>query len=320
MIQLDRLSKSYGPVRALEDVSLTIQKGEIVGLLGPNGAGKTTAMKVVTCYMPPTSGTATVDGLDVSADALAVRRKIGYLPEHNPLYHDMSVDEYLRFSARLHGLPVAEHAGAIDRAVALCGLKEHRQRLIGQLSKGFRQRVGLAQAILHDPEVLILDEPTTGLDPNQIHEIRHLIKELGREKTVILSTHIMQEVMAVCNRVLIINRGRIVADDTADNLLQQRAGKARLLAGLRAGTGSLEGAEARLRERLPLDGLERLSAAGAGELRVALTAADGADLREDLFRLAVEQGWTLVELTRQQNTLEDVFRELTADAPQGAAA
>jgi ABC-2 type transport system ATP-binding protein len=319
MIQLDRLSKSYGPVRALDDVSLTIRKGEIVGLLGPNGAGKTTAMKVITCYMPPTAGSASLDGLDVGRDALAVRRRIGYLPEHNPLYHDMSVDEYLRFSARLHGLPAAEHAAAADRAVRLCGLREHRHRLIGQLSKGFRQRVGLAQAIIHDPEVLILDEPTTGLDPNQILEIRNLIKELGREKTVILSTHIMQEVQAVCNRVLIINRGRIVADDTAENLLRQRSGRTRLIAGLRAGSGSLDGAEDLLRSRLGLEGLERLGSE-AGEQRFALQLPDGADLREDLFRLVVEQGWVLVELQRQQNTLEDVFRELTADAPQEAAA
>lgn len=318
MIQLDRLCKSYGPVRALEDVSLTIHTGEIVGLLGPNGAGKTTAMKVITCFLPPTAGTASVDGLDVAGDALAVRRKIGYLPENNPLYTDMSVDEYLRFSARLHGLPAAEQAGAVDRSVGLCGLKEHRHRLIGQLSKGYRQRVGLAQAILHDPEVLILDEPTTGLDPNQILEIRNLIKELGREKTVILSTHIMQEVMAVCNRVLIINRGRIVADDTAENLLRQKSGRARVTAGLRA-DASAEQVEARLRERLPLAGLERLAADG-GELRFSLGAADGVDLRGDLFRLAVAENWTLVELALQQNTLEDVFRELTTDVAKEAAA
>ncbi|MDP2361848.1 MAG: ATP-binding cassette domain-containing protein [bacterium] len=318
MIRIEQLSKNYGPVEALRDVSLTVESGEIVGLLGPNGAGKTTAMKVVTCYMPPSSGRVSVDGLDTIEQALEVRRRIGYLAEHNPLYHDMSVAEYLDFAARLHGLPSSRAPAAITRAVGRCGLGDYRHRLIGQLSKGYRQRVGLAQAILHDPEVLILDEPTSGLDPNQILEIRHLIKELGRAKTVILSTHIMQEVEAVCSRVLIINRGRIVADDTAENLLRQRAGVVRTTAELATGGREAAAVERLLRERLPLGELD--ARATDQGLRVTLTPAAGEDLREPLFRLAVEQGWVLLELSRSQNTLEDVFRELTLEAPREAAA
>ncbi len=313
MIHIDRLCKSYGPVQALSDVSLSVTTGEIVGLLGPNGAGKTTAMKIVTCYMPPSSGSVSMDGVDVLADPLAVRQRIGYLPEHNPLYLDMSVDEYLKFSARLHRIPAGEHAAAMGKAIHKCGLDEYRHRLIGHLSKGYRQRVGLAQAILHDPDVLVLDEPTTGLDPNQILEIRSLIKELGREKTVILSTHIMQEVQAVCSRVLIINRGRIVADDTADNLLAQRSGKARfhLVLGQEA---EAAGVEQTLRSRFQLDSLE--SRQKGSEREFVMSALGGEDLRNPLFKLAGDSGWPLLELKRSQNTLEDVFRELTTDGAE----
>jgi ABC-2 type transport system ATP-binding protein len=313
MIHIDRLCKSYGPVQALSDVSLSVTTGEIVGLLGPNGAGKTTAMKIVTCYMPPSSGSVSVDGVDVLADPLAVRQRIGYLPEHNPLYLDMSVDEYLKFSARLHRIPAGEHAAAMGKAIHKCGLDEYRHRLIGHLSKGYRQRVGLAQAILHDPDVLVLDEPTTGLDPNQILEIRSLIKELGREKTVILSTHIMQEVQAVCSRVLIINRGRIVADDTADNLLAQRSGKARfhLVLGQEA---EAAGVEQTLRSRFQLDSLE--SRQKGSEREFVMSSLGGEDLRNPLFKLAGDSGWPLLELKRSQNTLEDVFRELTTDGAE----
>ncbi len=313
MIHIDRLCKSYGPVQALSDVSLSVTTGEIVGLLGPNGAGKTTAMKIVTCYMPPSSGSVSVDGVDVLADPLAVRQRIGYLPEHNPLYLDMSVDEYLKFSARLHRIPAGEHGAAIRKAIHKCGLDEYRHRLIGHLSKGYRQRVGLAQAILHDPDVLVLDEPTTGLDPNQILEIRSLIKELGREKTVILSTHIMQEVQAVCSRVLIINRGRIVADDTADNLLAQRSGKARfhLVLGQEA---EAAGVEQTLRSSFQLDSLE--SRQKGSEREFVMSSLGSEDLRNPLFKLAGESGWPLLELKRSQNTLEDVFRELTTDGAE----
>jgi ABC-2 type transport system ATP-binding protein len=318
MITLERLCKSYGPVAALKELSLSVEAGEIVGLLGPNGAGKTTAMKIITCYMPPTSGSVTVDGRDTVAEALEVRRRIGYLPENNPLYHEMSVAEYLDFAARLHGMSRQAAPRAIARAVGQCGLGDLRHRLIGHLSKGFRQRVGLAQAILHDPDVLIMDEPTSGLDPNQIQEIRQLIKELGRAKTVILSTHIMQEVEAVCSRVLIIDRGRIVANDTAENLLRQRAGTVRYTLEIDPGGRGALAVEETLRARLPLAELD--AHALDGVLRLTLTPASGEDLRAPLFRLAVAEGWELLELGRTQNTLEDVFRELTTGHEQEAAA
>jgi ABC-2 type transport system ATP-binding protein len=319
MIQLDRLSKSYGPVEALKDVSLTISTGEIIGLLGPNGAGKTTAMKVITCFMPPTSGSVKVDGLDVVDESLEVRKKIGYLPEHNPLYLDMSVDEYLAYCSQLHQIPKADQGSAIDRAVQRCGLLEHRNRHIGQLSKGFRQRVGLAQAILHDPEVLVLDEPTSGLDPNQILEIRNLIKELGKEKTVILSTHIMQEVQAVCSRVLIINQGQIVADDTASNLLD-RGKSTRYDLIFEKG---IEGASALFEDALPL--LRTSSQEENGELKLCLFSESDEDLRSQIFKIVKDKDMPLLEMTRQRNTLEDVFRDLTTDptaspsSPEGGA-
>jgi ABC-2 type transport system ATP-binding protein len=314
MIQLDRLTKSYGSVEALKDVSLTITTGEIIGLLGPNGAGKTTAMKVITCFMPPTSGSVTVDGLDVETDSLAVRKKIGYLPEHNPLYHDMSVDEYLAWCAQLHQIAKPDRAAAIDRAVLRCGLSSHRHRHIGHLSKGFRQRVGLAQAILHDPEVLVLDEPTTGLDPNQIIEIRQLIKELGKEKTVILSTHIMQEVQAVCSRVLIINDGSIVADDTASNLLD-RSGNARYDLVLEPGdTAAIQDV---FSGALPLSRIALEEQDGETLLRLFTESKD--DLRSRIFQLAHENNMPLLEMSRQRNSLEDVFRDLTRGNEEGGA-
>lgn len=318
MIHFDHIHKSYGSVRALDDVSMTVETGQILGLLGPNGAGKTTAMKIITCYMPPTSGRVTVDGLDVGEDPLAVRRKVGYLPENNPLYPEMGVTEYLAFCARLHGLQAAAVPAAIDRTIERCGLGEYRHRFIGQLSKGFRQRVGLAQAIIHDPEVLILDEPTTGLDPNQIVEIRQLIRELGRAKTVILSTHIMQEVEATCSRMVIINRGRIIADGTPGGLRQQLTGAGSHLLEIRNGG---DGVARRLKERLPIRDIVDQSAPGGDSLRLEIHGENGEDLRERLFRMAVDEGWTLLELTRTQTSLEDVFRELTtADERQGGAA
>ena len=319
MIQFDQLSKHYGPVKALDEASFSVNTGEIVGLLGPNGAGKTTAMKVLTCYMPPTAGRVTVDNLDVERDALEIRRKLGYLPEHNPLYLDMSVDEYLHFCARLHQVPRQDVARRIDKTIERCGLGDHRRRHIGQLSKGYRQRVGLAQAMVHEPEVLILDEPTTGLDPNQIIEIRNLIKELGQEKTVLLSTHIMQEVQAVCSRVVIINKGRIVADDTAENLQANQSGRPVYTLELKAGSGSLDGAARRLRESLPLGDIEDLTPHGGESLKLRLQGeADSAsDIREELFRFVVAQNWVLLEMGRTQRSLEDVFRQFTTDGQEG---
>lgn len=223
-VEVNELTKAYGHQRAVDNISFSAYPGRVLGFLGPNGAGKSTTMKVITCFIPQTSGSVKVSGLDVSQDAIAVRRKIGYLPEHNPLYLDMYVKEALGFIAGIHQVP--DKKQRIDEVIELTGLTSEKHKRISALSKGYRQRVGLAQAILHDPEVLILDEPTSGLDPNQIIGIRNLIKELGKTKTVILSTHIMQEVEAVCDQVIIINKGKIVADDSLIELKQKNEGKA----------------------------------------------------------------------------------------------
>ncbi|MCC6396317.1 MAG: ATP-binding cassette domain-containing protein, partial [Bacteroidetes bacterium] len=220
-ISVRNLTKVYGEQKAVDDISFDVNTGEILGFLGPNGAGKTTTMKILTCYMPPTMGSVQVDGLSIDEHSLEVRKKIGYLPEMNPLYHDMNVLDYLEYSAQLHGLRKGAVHHRIKEMVRVCGLESVRHKDIGEMSKGFRQRVGLAQAMIHDPEVLILDEPTSGLDPNQIVEIRNLIKELGQAKTLILSTHILSEVQATCDRVLIINEGKIVADGSPEKLQQE---------------------------------------------------------------------------------------------------
>jgi len=298
-ISVDRITKLYGTQRAVDAVSFQAKKSEVLGFLGPNGAGKTTTMKVLTCFIPPTSGRAEVCGFDVEREAMQVRRRIGYLPEHNPLYKDMYVREYLRFVAGLHGLPRARRR--VEEMIEVTGLGRERHKLIGALSKGYRQRVGLAQAMLHDPEVLILDEPTSGLDPNQLIEIRGLIRRLGAEKTVIFSTHIMQEVQALCDRVLIINRGKIVADDPIEQLQQRLAGEAIL---------TVEFAEEVGREQLEaLPHIKRLQA--LGRRRWQLVADREHDLRADVFHFAVDQRLTLLEIHREMATMEDVFQELT---------
>jgi ABC-2 type transport system ATP-binding protein len=224
-ITIENLTKQYGPQRAVDSISFEVKKGEILGFLGPNGAGKTTTMKMITTYLLPDEGGIRVGGKDVVRDAQAVRKLIGYLPEHNPLYTDMPVIDYLEYCASLQDVPKSRIPTQIRRMVDVCGLDREKHKKINELSKGYRQRVGLAQAMIHDPEILILDEPTTGLDPNQIVEIRELIKEIGKEKTVILSTHILPEVEATCDRILIINRGQIVADGTAESLRRQSQGK-----------------------------------------------------------------------------------------------
>jgi ABC-2 type transport system ATP-binding protein len=310
MIQVDGLSKRYGEVRAVDDVSFGIRKGEVVGLLGPNGAGKTTTMKILTCYMPPTSGTVTLDGLDVVDDPLAVRRRIGYLPESVPLYDEMGVYEYLDFVGRVRGIPSARRSAVIGDIAGRCGLKPVIWKGVSELSKGFRQRLGLAQAVLHDPDVVILDEPTTGLDPNQIVEIRRLIRDLGKEKTVILSTHILQEVEAVCDRVLIIHQGRIIADGTPDQLHREFRGAQELnllLKGpdpgaAREALGALAGVEA----------IECPDSAPDGVVTASLSCGRETDLREPVFRLCVERGWVLLEMRRKVVSLEEIFRQLTA--------
>lgn len=306
MIEAKGLKKLYGRDAAVDEVSFSIRRGEIVGFLGPNGAGKTTTMRMLTGYIPPTSGCASVAGFDVVLESLDVRRRVGYLPETTPLYSDLTVLEYLQFIGGLRGLAGRALADGLDRAVESCGLRKELEKDLGGLSKGYRQRVGIAQAILHSPDILILDEPTSGLDPSQVVEVRELVSALGKEKTVILSTHILSEVQAVCSRVIIISAGRIVADGTLEDL---RRGHART-GGLRA---QIRGAsESAVREKLA-------SLAGIGAVRTQVQ--DGVvqaeidateDLREQVFRLAVSERWVLLEMSRHLASLEDIFLDKTA--------
>jgi ABC-2 type transport system ATP-binding protein len=310
-ITASNLTKAYGDQTAVDDVSFEMSTGEVLGFLGPNGAGKTTTMRILTCYLEPTAGTATVEGYDIREAPEAVRRQIGYLPENTPLYTDMPVIDYLRHSAELQSVPEARIDARIQEMMDVCGLGPERHKRIGELSKGFQQRVGLAQALLHDPPVLILDEPTTGLDPNQIVEIRELIKEIGEEKTVMLSSHILKEVEMTCDRILIIDQGRIVADGPTEELRQQFMGGTRLRVSLDAPDDA--DVDNALSAVNGVASVQRTN--GTYEL-----AADGQDdPAANVFRLCAERGWVLTELTPIESSLEDVFRELTEapDAPAG---
>jgi len=306
-IRVHNLVKLYNragqtPQRAVDGISFSVQPGEVVGFLGPNGAGKSTTMKIATGYLAPSEGTIEVNGFDVRAQSLAVRRSIGYLPEHNPLYLDMYVREFIHFAGSLHGLGGRELKSSVAEIIERVGLEREQSKKIGQLSKGYRQRVGLAQALLHNPPVLILDEPTTGLDPNQLAEIRQVIKDAGRDKTVLFSTHILQEVEAICDRVIIINRGKIVADGPLEALRQASAGSVTIVAEFETDLPQPE-----LLTTLP--GVQRTEALGAGRYR--LTADGKTDLRAAIFRLAADRQLTLVGLKQQESSLEGVFRELT---------
>jgi ABC-2 type transport system ATP-binding protein len=309
MIEVEGLTKDYGAARAVDAVTFQVRKGEVLGFLGPNGAGKSTTMKMLTCYLAPTAGRATVAGHDVFDKSLEVRRRIGYLPEDTPIYRDMTVLEYLRFAADLRQMDGAKSPGRIKEIGGRCGLGDVAGKLVGELSKGYRQRVGLAQAMLHDPDILILDEPTSGLDPNQIVEIRSLIKEIGREKTVILSTHILPEVQATCSRILIISGGKLVADGTPADLRQrERGSRYRVIVEKNAVPPEA------VRERLAgLAGVSRCEAVAAetGALAFAIDGTSEGDLRKTLFRAVVDNQWTLLELARESASLEDVFRHLT---------
>jgi ABC-2 type transport system ATP-binding protein len=310
-IAVRNLTKEYGSQKAVDDISFDVNTGEILGFLGPNGAGKTTTMKIITCYMPPTAGTVKIDGLSVFDQSIEVRRKIGYLPEMNPLYHDMNVLDYLDYSARLHGTDNATIQSRTKEMVDACGLEEVRHKDIGELSKGYRQRVGLAQAMIHDPEVLILDEPTSGLDPNQIVEIRNLIKRLGSAKTVILSTHILSEVQAACNRVLIINEGTIVADGSPEQLQRDFTGGESITLELKTTVGDpLEEIAPKLHVIAYVKGVTLLSHEN-GVSRFELQVEKGTDVREAAFRLAVSENWVILELYRKATSLEEVFHKLT---------
>jgi ABC-2 type transport system ATP-binding protein len=309
MIEADRLTKNYGMARALKGISFEVQRGEVVGFLGPNGAGKSTTMKILTGYLLPTSGRATVCGFDVVEDSLEVRRRIGYLPESTPLYGEMRVDDYLRFCAEIRAVPGSRRRAAIERATELCGLRRVTGKNIVELSKGFRQRVGLAQAMLHEPEVLILDEPTSGLDPNQIIEVRNLIERLGQEHTVVLSTHYLQEVEKSCSRVIIVNQGEIVADDSRDNLIKSLPATS-----VRARVqGPAAAVKSQLGELFPGRAID-VQAGADGVLTCTIDIGGGSAMVEEaLARLVIKNNWSLLELVRLRPSLEDVFRRLTLE-------
>ncbi len=304
-IVIENLSKKYGVQKAVNNISFEIKTGEVVGFLGPNGAGKSTTMKMITCFMAPSAGDVKLDDLSVLDQPEEVKKKIGYLPENNPLYTDMPIVEYLKFAAEIQGVPKADIPGRIAKMIEMCGLQVEKHKKINELSKGYRQRVGLAQAMIHDPEVLILDEPTTGLDPNQIIEIRKLIKELGKEKTVILSSHILSEVEATCDRILIINKGRIVADGSADTLRQAAQGQEVLTVNIE---GELESVENGL---LELATVEKVSKVEGKEGFFQVQSKPEKESRKAIFDLCVKKKWYLMEMTGIETRLEDVFRNLT---------
>ena len=301
MIEVAGLTKIYGNRAAVDGIGFSVNKGEILGFLGPNGAGKTTTMRILTGYVAPTSGTARVGGFDVQESPIEVKRRIGYMPEHPPLYVEMLVRPFLRFVASLRGVPRKEMNARVDRAIERCGLQPVAGRLIGNLSKGYQQRVGLAQAILHDPDVLILDEPTVGLDPSQIRDIRHLIKSFAGEHTVILSTHILAEVTMTCNRVLIINEGRIAADETLERLAARGERTRRIALRLARATDGVEG------QIRAIAGDLDVTREGGQDGGFVVETESARDVREEIARAAVAQGWGLLEMRAITLSLEDIF-------------
>ncbi|HEX2788440.1 MAG TPA: ATP-binding cassette domain-containing protein [Ignavibacteria bacterium] len=310
-IKVENLTKFYGSQAAVNNISFEINKGEIVGFLGPNGAGKSTTMKMITTYLTPNDGKILVDGLDTESESLNVRKKIGYLPETNALYQDMNVVDYLKFAAELEGVEKSKIKSSVEKMIELCGLGDVKHKDIGQLSKGYKQRVGLAQAMVHDPDVLILDEPTSGLDPNQIIEIRKLIKNLGKHKTLILSTHILQEVQATCDRVLIINKGEIVADGTPDQLQQRFQGQ--ILIELIVKKDNSTNREAVLEVIRNIKGVDKakFDSEDNKSWKFEISSGKGLDIREELFNKIVGMKLVILGLHQEVTSLEDIFRELT---------
>lgn len=307
MIEAEGLTKFYGPIAAIRNVSFQVGKGEIVGFLGPNGAGKSTTIRILTCYMPPTAGTAKVDGLDCFEHSLEIRKKIGYLPENIPLYRELTVRRFLRFAAGAKGIEAKKVEQDVNRVIGICGLEKNANRIIGHLSKGFRQRVGLAQALLNSPSVLILDEPTVGLDPTQIIEIRHLVQELGHERTILLSSHILPEVSQICQRVLIINKGEIVATDSPSNLTSQlqKTAKIRIEVG--------DPAPELLSALQTLQGVEKVSEESNATGKFLVETDRSRDVRPEIARLVIEKGHNLLELKSVQLSLEDIFMQLVTE-------
>ncbi|MFW2388277.1 MAG: ATP-binding cassette domain-containing protein [Polyangiales bacterium] len=310
MIDARELTKNYGPVTALKNASFQVNRGEVVGFLGPNGAGKTTTMKILTCFIAPSGGTASVAGADIFGDTIAVREAIGYLPESTPLYTEMLVFEYLEFVGKMRGLRGAGLDARLRRVVEETSLGDVIGKAIGELSKGFRQRVGLAQALIHEPPVLILDEPMSGLDPNQASEIRELIREIGQERTIILSTHNLAEVQVTCGRVLIISQGQIVADDTPEELAA-RAGKPRFVATLAQSGRSPEDVRKAFSVIGDAQSVQEREGAADGELLVEIIPKGSQDLRAEVFRAAVAADLVLLGLEQRGENLEDIFRQLT---------
>jgi len=308
LIEVQDLTKYYGKVRAIEGISFNVKKGEILGFLGPNAAGKTTTMRIITCFMPSSRGTVKVRGYDVFDDAMEVKKSIGYLPEHPPLYPDMNVTGYLDFVAKIKGVPKKQRSKNIDSSIEKCGLGQVRRSRIGNLSKGYRQRVGLAQALIHNPEIMILDEPTIGLDPKQIIEVRELIKGLAGEHTVVLSTHILPEVSMTCDRVVIIDKGKKVAEGSPDDLTRQLKGTEKLRV-------RVEGEWAGVREGLlKLEGITKVSQQRSdpgGIVEVSVESKPGVDVRKEVARTIVSNGWGLLELASVSMSLEEIFLQLT---------
>jgi ABC-2 type transport system ATP-binding protein len=318
MIKVEGLTKRYARTVAVDDISFEVQKGQIVGFLGPNGAGKTTTMRVLTCFLPPTAGTANVAGFDVLEQPLEVKKRIGYLPETPPLYPDMEVGEYLTFVGRLKGLASADVPKRVNEVCDRCAISDVKAKIIGKLSKGYRQRVGLAQAILHNPDVLILDEPTSGLDPKQIIETRELIRSLAGDHTIILSTHILSEVEHSCERVIIINQGRLVAQDTVTNLTNRLRGSESVAVEIAAPTGDLNQVD--VRQRLEqVAGVSRVVLKDTKDKHCAfeVESMQGRSIRAEVARAVVTAGWDLYELRPVGFSLEDIFLQLTASEKAG---
>jgi ABC-2 type transport system ATP-binding protein len=300
-LTLKNLTKIYGAQKAVNNISFDIRAGEIVGFLGPNGAGKSTTMKIATCFIPPTAGEALVGGFNVVEKPMEVKRITGYLPEHNPLYLDLYVHEYLNFVGKLYGLRGQQLKQRTVEIVELCGLGPEQNKKIEALSKGYRQRVGLAQALIHDPEILILDEPTSGLDPNQLVEIRKLIKTISQKKTVVFSTHIMQEVQALCDRVIVINKGEIVADDKLDRILQSQGSNVVIVVQFEKEVDT-----SRLKSLPGVTDVEAMD-----DFRYRVVSSGSSDLRPEIFRFAADNNLSLIGLKQEENSLENIFRDLT---------
>jgi ABC-2 type transport system ATP-binding protein len=313
MIEVSNLTKRFAARVAVDDISFQVRRGEIVGFLGPNGAGKTTTMRMLTGYLPASGGNIRIAGRDVLKESLEVRRRIGYLPEHCPLYPEMRVDEYLRFRAKLKGVLRRDRKKRVEEVKALCGVREVGTRIIGQLSKGYRQRVGMAEALVHDPELLILDEPTIGLDPNQIRQVRGLIRDLASRHTILLSTHILPEVDMTCQRVLIIHNGRIVASDTPENLRRRTQAAERVVAEIRGPVHEIVAAL----EALPSVQRVTVDEAEADWPVFGVECGPDADPGAEIFDSVVRRGWRLRELRRERSTLEDTFVALTRNAGPG---